>query len=171
MQRSVIECYHHYGQSFDIPWQLLRVMSHVAESYTKDQGFYGIMGISREIYSNHTGPRFKVNNPECCIEVAANQLSILRNRMSDITQLDQHYCFVLAAYRTSAEKVYASMSEARLAEGLPGTYRKWRESGKPSGQWQEWEYTSTFAPLREEVIALDYVKKVLVEWNPAPQNT
>ena len=159
----------HYGERFHVPWTLLESMAHIAQLYTDHPDYIGMMGISQRIYTNHVGVKFRLYNPECNIEVAANQVAVLCNRFADIHDSLNHYRFVLTAFRESSEMVYNAMRLAREEEGLPSSYKHWRAAGKPLGQWAEWSYTKTFFQLTEESNTLEYVESVIHCWSTMAQ--
>ncbi len=155
-----------YAEQYGFNWKLIKmqimVESHGNPKTVSSLGAKGLMQITDEVWANFgTGDVF---NPADNIRAGCKYLRWLNNKFSEIPDSQERYKFVLAAYNVGYDNINELLQLARKAEGYPGSYFRWQESGAPKGKWQTWEFARQFLPQVTQGAArgiINYVAKIM----------
>ena len=156
----------HYADCYDFNWKLIKMQTMVESQGNPEAvsnvGAKGLMQITDEVWANFgTGDIF---NPADNIRAGCKYLQWLNDKFSEIPEPQERYKFALAAYNAGYDNINELLQLAREAEGYPGSYFRWQESGEPEGKWQTWEFAQQFLPQVTEGKAretINYVAKIM----------
>lgn len=110
------------------------------------------------------------HNPEEAIEAMCKYMAFLYGRFGEIPEPDERYRFALASYNAGRGNINKALALAREACGQPASYAAWEAAGRPSGEWQQWDFASRFLSRvtgrhAQETIA--YVRRIMGESSTA----
>jgi len=104
-------------------------------------------------------------NPVQNINGGVRYLADQYRHLAEIPAHCERIRFALASYNGGRGNVNFALVLARDAEGLPGSFKRWRMKGSLPGQWQLWQYAALFmadkrAPRMDYKQMWDYVAKI-----------
>ncbi|MDI3548110.1 MAG: hypothetical protein PWR10_1762 [Halanaerobiales bacterium] len=105
-------------------------------------------------------------NPEENIEAGCKYMAYLYSKYPEIPDKKERYKFALAAYNAGRGNINKMLAHARKATGLPFSYAEWDKAGKPSGEWQKWDFACRFLSVvtgKHSKETISYVKKIMGE--------
>ncbi len=72
----------------------------------------------------------------------------------EIPTYEERIRFALASYNGGRGYINHALVQARDAEGLPASFRRWNREGRPPGFWQQWSVAREY--LRTDKIRCDW---------------